>query len=52
MATNNEAHKARRRGGLGAQKQEANNLLDFMMRVAHRIDPRQGHRLGRLLLAT
>ncbi len=31
-----EAHKARRRGGLGAQKQEANNLLDFMMRVAHR----------------
>ena len=31
-----EAHKARRRGGLSAQKQEANNLLDFMMRVAHR----------------
>ena len=27
-----EAHKARRRGGLGPQKNEVNNLLDFMLK--------------------
>lgn len=31
-----EAHKARRRGGLGEKKQEPNNLLDFMLRIAPR----------------
>jgi superfamily II DNA or RNA helicase len=31
-----EAHKARRRGGLGEKKREANNLLDFMLRIASR----------------
>jgi len=31
-----EAHRARRRGGLGAMRPEPNNLLDFMMRVAPR----------------
>ena len=31
-----EAHKARRRGGLGRQKDEPNNLLDFMLRIAPR----------------
>jgi len=31
-----EAHKARRRGGLGKQKDEPNNLLDFMLRIAPR----------------
>jgi len=39
-----EAHKARRRGGLGKQKQEPNNLLDFMLRI--------GHRAKNLLLGT
>ncbi|MEW6665905.1 MAG: helicase-related protein [Thermodesulfobacteriota bacterium] len=28
-----EAHKARRRGGLGEKKLEPNNLLDFMLRI-------------------
>jgi superfamily II DNA or RNA helicase len=28
-----EAHKARRRGGLGTKKEESNNLLDFMLRI-------------------
>ena len=28
-----EAHKARRRGGLGPQKEEPNNLLDFMLKI-------------------
>ena len=31
-----EAHKARRRGGLGKQKDEPNNLLDFMLRISAR----------------
>ena len=31
-----EAHKARRRGGFGKQKDEPNNLLEFMMRIAPR----------------
>lgn len=31
-----EAHKARRRGGLGANKGEPNNLLDFMIRIGAR----------------
>jgi superfamily II DNA or RNA helicase len=31
-----EAHKARRRGGLGERKDEPNNLLDFMLRVGPR----------------
>lgn len=31
-----EAHKARQRGGLGEHASEANNLLDFMMRVGPR----------------
>jgi superfamily II DNA or RNA helicase len=31
-----EAHKARRRGGLGASKDEPNNLLDFMLQIALR----------------
>ncbi len=31
-----EAHRARRRGGLGEKKREANNLLDFMLRIAAR----------------
>lgn len=31
-----EAHKARRRGGLGEKKGEPNNLLDFMIRIAAR----------------
>jgi superfamily II DNA or RNA helicase len=39
-----EAHKARRRGGLGAKKGEPNNLLDFMLRV--------GLRTRNLLLGT
>ena len=39
-----EAHKARRRGGLGEQKDEPNNLLDFMLRI--------GTRTKNLLLGT
>src|ERR1017187_745126 len=39
-----EAHKARRRGGLGARKDEPNNLLDFMLHLG----PRAKH----ILLAT
>ena len=39
-----EAHKARRRGGLGERKDEPNNLLDFMLRV--------GSRTKNLLLGT
>ncbi len=39
-----EAHKARRRGGLGDQKTEANNLLSFMLQI--------GHRTRNLLLGT
>src|SRR5207249_11031983 len=39
-----EAHKARRRGGLGEKKAEPNNLLDFMLRI--------GPRTRNLLLAT
>lgn len=31
-----EAHKARRRGGLGQSKQQPNNLLDFMLRIGPR----------------
>lgn len=31
-----EAHKARRKGGLGANKDEANNLLNFMLQIGHR----------------
>jgi len=39
-----EAHKARRRGGLGPKKEEPNNLLDFMLRI--------GPRTKNLLLGT
>ncbi|MBC8874508.1 MAG: DEAD/DEAH box helicase family protein [Planctomycetes bacterium] len=39
-----EAHKARRRGGLGEKKKEPNNLLDFMLRI--------GPRTKNLLLGT
>jgi superfamily II DNA or RNA helicase len=39
-----EAHRARRRGGLGEKKKEPNNLLDFMMRI--------GPRTKNLLLGT
>ncbi|MEI6315973.1 MAG: phospholipase D-like domain-containing protein, partial [Syntrophus sp. (in: bacteria)] len=39
-----EAHKARRRGGLGEKKGEANNLLDFMLKI--------GFRTRNLLLGT
>ena len=39
-----EAHKARRRGGLGNREREANNLLDFMVRI--------GPRTRNLLLGT
>ncbi|MEI8388189.1 MAG: helicase-related protein, partial [Verrucomicrobiota bacterium] len=39
-----EAHKARRRGGLGANKDESNNLLDFMLHI--------GSRTKNLLLGT
>lgn len=39
-----EAHKARRRGGLGPKKDESNNLLDFMIRI--------GQRTKNLLLGT
>jgi superfamily II DNA or RNA helicase len=39
-----EAHKARRRGGLGENKDESNNLLDFMLRI--------GPRTKNLLLGT
>lgn len=39
-----EAHKARRRGGLGPKKDEPNNLLDFMLRI--------GPRTRNLLLGT
>jgi SNF2 family DNA or RNA helicase len=39
-----EAHKARRRGGLGENKDESNNLLDFMLRI--------GPRTRNLLLGT
>lgn len=39
-----EAHKARRRGGLGQQKNEPNNLLSFMQKI--------GHRTRNLLLGT
>lgn len=31
-----ESHKARRKGGLGVDKDEANNLLDFMLQIGHR----------------
>jgi len=31
-----EAHKARRRGGFGQNKDEPNNLLDFMVRISAR----------------
>jgi DNA-binding Lrp family transcriptional regulator len=31
-----EAHKARRRGGLGEKTDQSNNLLDFMLRIAPR----------------
>jgi SNF2 family DNA or RNA helicase len=39
-----EAHKARRKGGLGEQKKQPNNLLDFMLKM--------GHRTKNLLLGT
>ena len=39
-----EAHKARRRGGLGERKREPNNLLDFMLQI--------GSRTRNLLLGT
>ena len=39
-----EAHRARRRGGLGQKKTEPNNLLDFMLQI--------GHRTQNLLLGT
>jgi len=39
-----EAHKARRRGGVGSKKDEPNNLLDFMLRM--------GPRTQNLLLGT
>ncbi len=39
-----EAHKARRRGGMGPKREEANNLLDFMMKI--------GPRTKNLLLGT
>ncbi len=39
-----EAHKARRRGGLGEQENDPNNLLDFMLRI--------GPRTQNLLLGT
>lgn len=39
-----EAHKARRHGGLGPKKEEPNNLLDFMLRI--------GPRTKNLLLGT
>lgn len=39
-----EAHKARRRGGLGEKRDEPNNLLDFMLRI--------GPRTKNLLLGT
>ena len=31
-----EAHRARRRGGLGSREQEPNNLLDFMLKIGER----------------
>ncbi|MBM4285703.1 MAG: DEAD/DEAH box helicase [Deltaproteobacteria bacterium] len=39
-----EAHKARRRGGLGEKQRESNNLLDFMLHI--------GERTRNLLLGT
>jgi len=39
-----EAHKARRRGGVGPKKDEPNNLLDFMVRI--------GRQTKNLLLGT
>lgn len=39
-----EAHKARRRGGLGQKERDPNNLLDFMLQI--------GHRTKNLLLGT
>lgn len=39
-----EAHKARRKGGLGDQKDQPNNLLRFMLQI--------GHRTKNLLLGT
>ena len=39
-----EAHRARRRGGLGKREKEPNNLLDFMLKA--------GRRTRHLLLAT
>lgn len=39
-----EAHKARRKGGLGEQKDQPNNLLSFMLQI--------GHRTKNLLLGT
>ncbi len=44
MVVLDEAHKARRRGGLGEKKKEPNNLLDFMVRI--------GARTRNLLLGT
>lgn len=31
-----ESHKARRKGGFGVNKDEANNLLNFMLQIGHR----------------
>jgi superfamily II DNA or RNA helicase len=39
-----EAHKARRRGGIGQRSGEPNNLLEFMLKI--------GHRTKNLLLGT
>ena len=41
-----EAHKARRRGGLGEKKDEPNNLLDFMLQIgsAHEEPPARRRR--------
>lgn len=44
MVVLDEAHKARRRGGLGQKKSEPNNLLDFMLKI--------GLRTKHLLLGT
>jgi len=44
MVILDEAHRARRRGGLGQREREANNLLDFMLKI--------GERTRHLLLGT
>ena len=44
MVILDEAHRARRRGGLGNRENEPNNLLDFMLNI--------GHRTRHLLLGT